>query len=114
MSRTEARRVATLAELDAGTRCNQRSALVLRALLCLRPGDSWSEATNPMLGTRAIMDWIADAYDTPYQPNTRETTRHRTLHQFTDALLVVENPDQPDRPVNSPRWCYQNPSARAT
>lgn len=114
MSRTEARRVATLAELDAGTRCNQRSALVLRALLRLRPGDSWSEATNPMLGTRAIMDWIADAYDTPYQPNTRETTRRRTLHQFTDALLVVENPDQPDRPVNSPRWCYQNPSARAT
>ena len=94
-------------------RCNQRSALVLLALLRLRPGDSWSEATNPMLGTRAIMDWIADEYQTPYQPNTRETIRRRTLHQFTDALLVVENPDQPDRPVNSPRWRYQiHPRAR--
>ena len=32
---------------------------------------------------------------------------------FTDALLIVENPDQPDRPVNSPKWCYQiHPRAR--
>ena len=30
-----------------------------------------------------------------------------------DALLIVENPDQPDRPVNSPKWCYQiHPRAR--
>ena len=29
-------------------RCNQRSTLVLLALLHLRPGDRWSEATNPM------------------------------------------------------------------
>lgn len=88
-------------------RCNERSAMVLLALLHLRPGDRWSEATNPMLGTRAIMDWIADEYETPYKPNTRETIRRRTLHQFNDALLTVENPDQPDRPVNSPKWCYQ-------
>ncbi len=94
-------------------RCNQRSALVFLALLHLRPGDRWSEAANPMLGTRAIMDWIADEYETPYKPNTRETIRRRTLHQFTDALLIVQNPDQPDRPVNSPKWCYQvHPRAR--
>lgn len=88
-------------------RCNRRSALVFLALLHLRPGDSWAKATNPILGTRAIMDWIADEYKTPYKPNTRETIRRRTLHQFADALLIVENPDQPDRPVNSPKWCYQ-------
>ena len=88
-------------------RCNRRSALVFLALLHLRPGDNWSAATNPILGTRAIMDWIADEYETPYKPNTRETIRRRTLHQFIDALLIVENPDQPDRPVNSPKWCYQ-------
>ncbi len=29
------------------------------------------------------------------------------MHQFIQAFLVVENPDQPDRPTNSPKWCYQ-------
>ena len=88
-------------------RTNERSALVFLALLHLRPVDSWSEATNPMLGTRAIMDWIAATYDVNYAPNTRETIRRFSLHQFVEAVLVVENPDQPDRPINSPNWCYQ-------
>lgn len=26
---------------------------------------------------------------------------------IVDADLVVENPDNPQRPVNSPKWCYQ-------
>ncbi|MDR1078970.1 MAG: restriction endonuclease, partial [Propionibacteriaceae bacterium] len=42
-----------------------------------------------------------------YAPNSRETVRRFTLHQFVDAGLVVENPDDPARPVNSPKWCYQ-------
>jgi type II restriction enzyme len=88
-------------------RTNDRSALVFLALLHLRPGERWRDATNPMLGTRAIMDWIADKYKISYAPNTRETIRRQTLHQFNSALLTVENPDQPDRPVNSPKWCYQ-------
>ena len=53
------------------------------------------------------MDWIRDEYDVDYAPNTRETIRRFTLHQFVAGGLVVENPDQPDRPVNSPKWCYQ-------
>jgi type II restriction enzyme len=60
-----------------------------------------------MLGTRAIMDWIRDEYDVEYAPNTRETVRRFSLHQFVSAGLVQENPDAPDRPVNSPKWCYQ-------
>lgn len=88
-------------------RANERSARVLLALLRLRPEDSWSEVTNPMLGIRAIMDWIRDYYGVDYAPNTRETVRRFTLHQFVDAQLVIQNPDQPDRPVNSPKWCYQ-------
>ena len=67
----------------------------------------WADAEAPLLGTRAIMDWIRDEYGTDYAPNTRETIRRFTLHQFVDAALVVENPDEPTRPVNSPRWCYQ-------
>jgi len=29
------------------------------------------------------------------------------MHQFVDAGIAVYNPDQPDRPVNSPKTCYQ-------
>lgn len=88
-------------------RCNERSARTLLALLQITPDDDWSGATNPMLGTRAIMDFIRDVYGREYAPNSRETIRRFTLHQFTEALLVVQNPDQPDRPINSPNWNYQ-------
>lgn len=88
-------------------RSNERSALVLLALARLTPNDPWSAATAPMVGTRAIMDWIRDEYETEYAPNTRETIRRFTLHQFVAAGLVAENPDEPGRPVNSPKWCYQ-------
>lgn len=58
------------------------------------------------------MDWAARHYAVTYAPNTRETVRRFTLHQFADAGLVLQNPDDPDRPVNSPKWCYQlNPLA---
>ncbi len=29
------------------------------------------------------------------------------MHQFVQMGLVIENPDRPDRPINSPKWCYQ-------
>jgi BsuBI/PstI restriction endonuclease domain/BsuBI/PstI restriction endonuclease HTH domain len=60
-----------------------------------------------MLGTRAIMDWIRDEYGLDYAANTRETVRRFTLHQFAEAHLVEQNADQPDRPINSPKWNYQ-------
>lgn len=47
----------TLRELGVGKdQQNERSAMTLLALLQLKPGDNWQQATNPMLGTRAIMD----------------------------------------------------------
>lgn len=88
-------------------RSNERSALVLLSLVGLRSGDPWSAAANPMLGTRAIMDWIRDEYEKAYAANTRETIRRFTLHQFAEANLVEQNPDKPDRPINSPKWNYQ-------
>lgn len=88
-------------------RSNERSGLVLLALLSLNPGQLWGTATNPLLGTRAIMDFARDAYGKNYAPNTRETVRRFTLHQFAEAHLVVQNPDQPSRPINSPKWNYQ-------
>jgi type II restriction enzyme len=88
-------------------RTNERSARVFLALLRLRPEDNWSDASDPKLGTRAIMDWIRDYHGVDYAANTRETIRRFTLHQFVDAGLIVQNPGRPDRPVNSPNWCYQ-------
>lgn len=102
----QAQRLLEALGMDAG-RSNERSARTLLSLLRLRPGDSWSFAVNPMLTTRKIMDWIRDECDHDYAANSRETIRRFTLHQFVDALLVRQNPDQPDRPVNSPKWNYQ-------
>ncbi len=101
-----ARLILELLGFDA-ERSNERSALVLLSLLKLRAGDPWSHATAPMLTNRALMDWMRDEYEVTYAANTRETVRRRTLHQFVDAVLVQENPDEPDRPKNSPKWCYQ-------
>lgn len=102
----DARIVLETLGMDA-ERSNERSALVLLALLRLAPSESWAEAANPMLGTRAIMNFIRDEYGKDYAPNTRETVRRFTLHQFVEVQLVVQNPDEPQRPVNSPKWNYQ-------
>lgn len=53
------------------------------------------------------MDWMRDHYDVRYAPNTRETIRRQTVHQFIQHGLLLENPDSPRRPINSPKWCYQ-------
>ncbi len=88
---------------------NERAALTLLALLNLKPDRPWSEASNPLRGVTPIMEFVADHYGKQWAPNTRETVRRFTLHQFQDAGLVVANPDKPDRPVNSPAYCYQVP-----
>ena len=109
----EARAVLRDLGFDA-ERSNERSAFVLLALLDLRPGQGWGEASAPMLRTVEIMDWLRTEYAKDYAANTRETIRRFTLHQFVEAGLVVQNPDDPKRPVNSPRNCYQlEPAALA-
>ena len=86
---------------------NERSALCLLALLNLTPGKAWADAQNPLVGISPIMDWARDHYGKNYAPNTRETFRRRTMHQFCDAGIALYNPDGPDRPVNSPKAVYQ-------
>ena len=86
---------------------NERSALCLLALLNLRPGKAWADAENPLLGITPIMDWARKHYAKEYAPNTRETVRRQTMHQFCDAGIALYNPDKPDRPVNSPKAVYQ-------
>lgn len=86
---------------------NERSALCLLALLDLQPDRKWSQAENPLIGITPIMDWIRKHYKKVYAPNSRETIRRQTMHQFVDAGMAVYNPDKPDRPVNSPAAVYR-------
>lgn len=86
---------------------NERSALTLLALLNLTPAKTWSEAENPLRGITPMMDFFCDHYGKNYAPNTRETVRRQTVHQFMQAGLAVANPDDPARPVNSAKNVYQ-------
>lgn len=86
---------------------NERSAMTLLALLDLPPDKPWSAAGRPLLGITPIMKFIRKQYGVDYAPNTRETIRRHSVHQFVQAAIVIENPDDPLRPVNSPKWCYQ-------
>lgn len=86
---------------------NERSALTLLALLDLHPDGEWCKVERPMLGVTPIMDWCRDVYGKEYAPNTRETFRRQTLHQFCDGGIALYNPDEPERAVNSPKACYQ-------
>ncbi len=93
---------------------NERSALTLLALAGLTPARPWADASAPLMGVTPIMEWVASHYGREYAPNSRETFRRFTLHQFVDAGLVVSNPDRPNRAVNSPKYCYQiDPEALA-
>jgi adenine-specific DNA-methyltransferase len=78
-----------------GGQQNERSALTLVALLDLKPEMAWSEARAPLMGITPIMDFCRDHYG------------RQTMHQFVEAGLAVPNPDDPGRPVNSPKFCYQ-------
>jgi hypothetical protein len=100
--------LAVLADLDLPrAQQNERTALCLLALLNLTPAKSWSESRAPMIGITPIMDWAREHYGKDYAPNTRETIRRQSMHQFVRAGISLYNPDNPDRPVNSPHAVYQ-------
>lgn len=86
---------------------NERSAYTLLALVDLRPDRDWDEASDPLMGITPIMSWMREHYGKEYAPNTRETIRRQTMHQFRDSGLALYNPDKPNRPVNSPAAVYQ-------
>lgn len=93
---------------------NDYSAFCLLALLDLRPRRAWAQAQDPLIGITPIMDWIRAHYEKKYAPNTRETFRRQSMHQFVHAGIALRNPDKPDRPVNSPATVYQiEPAALA-
>ena len=81
--------------------CNDRSGWVLLALANIKPSDNWDSASAPLLPTVSIMEFIRNEYGMDYKPNSRETIRRQTLHQFEQARVVDRNRDDPARPTNS-------------
>lgn len=112
MTTQREKRIAQTVELLASlgmprAQLNDRSALCLLALLNLTHNKKWSDASNPLVGITPIMDWARAHYDKDYAPNTRETFRRQSMHQFVAAGLALYNPDDPQRSVNSPYSVYQ-------
>ena len=64
---------------------NERSALTLLSLLNLKPADAWEIASDPLIGITPMMEFFAVHYGKRYAPNTRETVRRQTVHQFVQA-----------------------------
>jgi adenine-specific DNA-methyltransferase len=93
---------------------NDRSALSLLALLDVRANTPWQQASAPLIGITEMMNYFRDHYGIAYAPNTRETVRRQTIHQFIQMGLIIPNPDQPFRPVNSPKTRYQVDPATLT
>ncbi|CAH9019282.1 BsuBI/PstI family type II restriction endonuclease [Candidatus Nitrosacidococcus sp. I8] len=102
----DALKILTVLGMPHGQR-NERSALTLLALLNLKPEGTWDVLKRPLIGITPIMDFTRGHYGREYAPNTRETFRRQTMHQFVEAGIALYNPDDPARPVNSPKACYQ-------
>lgn len=86
---------------------NERSCLTLLSLAGLKEEDPWRRVKRPLLRTVDIMDWMRDHFGKVYKPNSRETIRRQTIHQFEQARLIDRNPDDPERPTNSGITVYQ-------
>jgi adenine-specific DNA-methyltransferase len=85
---------------------NDRSALTLLSLLNIQSTTPWRDASENLIGITEMMDYFRDNFGVNYAPNTRETVRRQTIHQFMQMGLVVANPDDPERPINSPKTRY--------
>ena len=85
---------------------NERSALTLLALAKLGPRRLDQSAAS-VAANRGHHGIHAGEYGKDYKPNTRETIRRQTIHQFEQARLVDRNPDEPERPTNSGKNAYR-------
>lgn len=86
---------------------NDRTAYCLLALLNITPEKEWKNAEKPLIGITPMMDFTKVNYQKTYAPNSRETFRRFSMHQLVQAGIALYNPDEPSRPVNSPKAVYQ-------
>jgi len=91
---------------------NETAAYAFLALLDLKPFQPWCEASEPLRGITPIIEFVGEAYNNRYAPNTRETIRDEAVKYFVEAGMLIRNPDDPNRPTNSGKTVYQvEPSA---
>lgn len=102
----EAAKILTALGLPAAQQ-NERSALTLLALGGVGPRTHWADAEQPSLRIVDIMEFMRARYRKDYAPNTRETVRRQTIHQFEQARIVDRNSDDPTRPTNSGKTVYK-------
>ena len=76
-------------------------------MLDLRPAQPWSSAGDPCRGITPIIKFIAAEYGVRYAPNTRETIRDEAVKFFVEFGMLIRNPDDPGRAVNSGNTVYQ-------
>ena len=85
---------------------NDRSAYVLLSLAGIKEPDLWSAAKKKEMRIVDTMNFMAENYGKIYKPNTRETIRKDTIHQFVEGAVAERNLNSLDRPTNSPNYCY--------
>jgi hypothetical protein len=94
---------------------NERSALVLIALVGLGPNDDFKKATNKRLsivgnkkekGYPGIMQFLKLAYGKDYAENSRETFRRVDIHTMIQLGIVEKNADDKSIPTNSSKNHY--------
>jgi hypothetical protein len=90
-----------------GRQANEVAAYTLLACLGLGAAEPWSFARSPLLGITPCIQFIKTAYGIAYAPNTRETIRDEAVKYFVAEVLLLRNPDKPDRPTNSGQTVYQ-------
>lgn len=93
---------------------NDRSAYVLLALADLQEKRDWVHASQPEMRIVDMMNFMRVNYGKEYKPNTRETIRKDTIHQFVEAAVAERNTDSVNRPTNSPNYCYRLTSEMLT
>ena len=76
------------------------------ALAKIDKSSKWQDADNDIYTIRGIMDFMRDKYSLDYKANTRETVRKDVMHYFLQFGIIESNRDKPDRPTNSPKFCY--------
>lgn len=81
--------------------------MTLLALANLGSDAAWTATGSPLLRTVDLMQFIRERYGRDYKPNSRETIRRQTLHQFEQARIVDRNPDDPARATNSGKTVYR-------
>ncbi|MBF7150001.1 BsuBI/PstI family type II restriction endonuclease [Bacillus toyonensis] len=86
---------------------NDRSGYVLLALAGVREDDSWNDASINSLRIVDMMNFMAEHYEKIYKPNSRETIRKESVHQFVDGAIAVSNDDDDERATNSPKYSYR-------